>query len=170
MRAVCLHLRRSYETLQRITRAMITFLYTVCKTILHYFLTFLRGRFLWYQMGSKWAAAALQWSACALPGAAVVVQWRCSGLPAPYPVLQSRTFSSRLEKRWNFNLPYFYIVKTDQKTGAYRLNIPVFHRSRGIFLPVFTNAFFPNSETLGAQGLTIWHGYYFHLFVIIRSS
>ena len=82
----------------------------------------------------------------------------CSlGPPGLAPAWQSRTFFSHPKKRWNFNLPFFYIVKICLYSSIYTRNsavLPGFCR----ILPQFSQTVFPRSETLGAQGLVIRAG------------
>ena len=52
------------------------------------------------------------------------LHYRLTAGSLPAHCLQSRTFSSRLVKRWNFNLPFFDIVKMDRYM-AHLLNNPL---------------------------------------------
>ena len=53
--------------------------------------------------------------------------------------------------------------------GFYECPISWVHFIPGYLADIFTNRFFPYSETLGAQGLTTSPGHYFHFFVIARA-
>ena len=132
---------------------MITFLYTVCKTILHYFLTFLRGRFLWHSRGIQRAPNELQRRCSGLPAPCPVLQWLFSGAamaclrPARCcPSAAITNFFQSPRETLKFQPSIFWHCENLPKYGHSEpklSGIPMFYRD---FTAIFTNCFFQYSQ------------------------